>query len=82
MYITKIFLFGLHFTAIPKSLAIKVYDSNFPDEKFWGKSGLHFQKQDLSVKLSGSLALCVRFWFERFDWNSVLWDIRVDNILE
>ena len=56
-----------------------MYDSNFPDETFWGKSGLHFQKQDLSVKLSGSLALCVRFWFERFDWNSVLWDIRNPN---
>ena len=64
---------------IESCFALKVYDSNFPNETFWGISGLHFLKEDLSVELSGSLTFCVRFRFERFDWNSVLWDIRKPN---
>ena len=69
----------LIFLLIESCFALKVYDSNFLNETFWGKSGLHFLKEDLSIELSGSLTFCVRFRFERFDWNSVLWDIRKPN---
>ena len=77
MFVTKLVIFVIYLISISKSGAIKVYDTLLPNETFWGQSGLHYLKEDQSVQFSGSLTFCVRFRYQRFVFESFLWNVKV-----
>ena len=59
--------------------SLKVYHALLPNETVWKQSGLHFQKENQNIVISGSVTFCVRFRFQELSWSTKLWEIKKPN---